>query len=86
MESAKPYLLRWGVAIAAVANLIVAFAPSYSALVMGYALASLGYGFCRPGFTAGASLAVNQALSEAQGGRARSRRSMASTWSSRRCS
>jgi hypothetical protein len=28
---------------------------------MGYALSSLGYGFCRPGFTAGASLAVGQA-------------------------
>ncbi len=55
------HLLRWGVAVAALANLIVAFAPSYSGLVMGYALSSLGYGFCRPGFTAGASLAVSQA-------------------------
>jgi MFS family permease len=52
-------LMRWGAAIAAVANLIVAFAPTYSALVISYALASLGYGFCRPGFTAGASLAVS---------------------------
>ena len=51
-------LLRWGAGLAAVANLLVAFAPSYSAVVIGYALASLGYGFCRPGFTAGASLAV----------------------------
>jgi len=54
-------LLRWGAGIAAVANLLVAFAPSYSAVVMGYALSSLGYGFCRPGFTAGASLAVDHA-------------------------
>lgn len=52
------HLLRWGAGIAAIANVIVAFAPSYSAVVMGYALSSLGYGFCRPGFTAGASLAV----------------------------
>ena len=51
-------LLRWGAGLAAVANLLVAFAPSYSAVVIGYALSSLGYGFCRPGFTAGASLAV----------------------------
>jgi MFS family permease len=54
-------LLRWGAAIAALANLIVAFAPNYSTVVIGYALSSLGYGFCRPGFTAGASLAVSQA-------------------------
>ena len=53
-------LLRWGAGIAALANVIVAFSPSYSAVVMGYALSSLGYGFCRPGFTAGASLAVSQ--------------------------
>jgi MFS family permease len=58
---APRHLLRWGAAIAAVANVIVAFAPSYSAVVMGYALSSLGYGFCRPGFTAGASLAVGHA-------------------------
>ncbi|HWA63364.1 MAG TPA: MFS transporter [Caulobacteraceae bacterium] len=51
-------LMRWGAALAALANLLVAFAPSYAAVVMGYALSSLGYGFCRPGFTAGASLAV----------------------------
>jgi MFS family permease len=53
-------LLRWGAALAALANLIVAFAANYSGVVLGYALASLGYGFCRPGFTAGSSLAVNQ--------------------------
>ena len=52
------HLVRWGVGCAAVANLIIAFAPSYWAVVAGYALASLGYGFCRPGFTAGASLSV----------------------------
>jgi MFS family permease len=54
-------LLRWGAGLAALANLVVAFAPSYSGVVLGYALSSLGYGFCRPGFTAGASLAVSQA-------------------------
>jgi fucose permease len=53
-------LLRWGAAIAALANVIVALASSYQAVVIGYALSSLGYGFCRPGFTAGASLNVDQ--------------------------
>ena len=52
------HLVRWGAGLACVANLIIAFAPSYWAVVAGYALASLGYGFCRPGFTAGASLSV----------------------------
>jgi len=53
-------LLRWGAGLAAVANLLVAYAPNYSTVVLGYALSSLGYGFCRPGFTAGSSLAVGQ--------------------------
>ena len=54
-------LLRWGAGVAALANLLVAVAPSYSLVVIGYALSSLGYGLARPGFTAGASLAVGQA-------------------------
>lgn len=52
-------LLRWGVALAAGGNLLVAFAPHYAAVVVGFSLSSLGYGFARPGFTAGASLAVD---------------------------
>lgn len=51
-------LLRWGVALACVGNLITAFAPDYWTVVAGYAIACLGYGFARPGFTAGASLSV----------------------------
>ncbi|HEY5289004.1 MAG TPA: MFS transporter [Caulobacteraceae bacterium] len=54
------HLLRWGAATAALANLIVASAHSYQAVVIGFALSSLGYGLCRPGFTAGASLNVGQ--------------------------
>ena len=34
-------------------------APSEVAVAIGYAIASLGYGFARPGFTAGASLSVD---------------------------
>jgi len=52
-------LLRWGVVLAAGGNLVVALAPDYTTVVVGFALSSLGYGFARPGFTAGASLAVD---------------------------
>lgn len=52
-------LMRWGVALACAANLITAFAHDYWMVVIGFALASLGYGFARPGFTSGASLTVN---------------------------
>lgn len=52
-------LLRWGVALACVGNLMTAFAPDYWTVVAGFAIAALGYGFARPGFTAGASLTVN---------------------------
>jgi len=52
-------LLRWGVALACLGNLVTAFAPDYWTVVAGYAIAALGYGFARPGFTAGASLTVN---------------------------
>jgi MFS family permease len=51
-------LLRWGVGCAAAGNLLVALQPDYRTVVAGYALASLGFGFARPGFTAGSSLAV----------------------------
>ena len=52
-------LLRWGVAVAALGNLMVALSPDYWTVVAGYAVSSLGFGLARPGFTAGASLAVN---------------------------
>ncbi len=52
-------LMRWGAGLAAGANLLVAFTPNYWTLVMGYAIASLGYAFARPGFSAGASLSVD---------------------------
>lgn len=51
-------LMRWGVSVAALGNVIVAFSPDYVAVAIGYAISSLGYGFARPGFTAGSSLAV----------------------------
>ena len=55
----KPRQLLWlGAGCALLGNLIVAFSPDYHTLVVGFALCSLGYGFARPGFTAGASLSV----------------------------
>lgn len=51
-------LIRWGVVIAALGNVLVAFSPGYAAVVVGFSLSSLGFGLSRPGFTAGASLAV----------------------------
>src|SRR5580698_3076210 len=51
-------LLRWGAGLAALGNLIVAFAPDYATATIGYGIASLGFSFARPGFTAGASLSV----------------------------
>jgi MFS family permease len=57
-EMTPKQLLRWGVVCGAAGNLLVAIAPGYYTVVAGYALASLGFGFARPGFTAGSSLAV----------------------------
>lgn len=57
-EMTPRQLLRWGVAVAALGNLMVALSPDYWTVVAGYAVSSLGFGLARPGFTAGASLAV----------------------------
>jgi MFS family permease len=57
-EMTPRQLLRWGAGVAALGNLLVAVSSDYWTVVAGYALASLGFGFARPGFTAGASLAV----------------------------
>jgi MFS family permease len=51
-------LLRWGAGLAALGNVMVAFAPDFATATVGYALSSLGFSFARPGFTAGASLSV----------------------------
>ena len=52
------HLMRWGAGLAAAGNVALALAPNYEGVVFAYALASLGYGFCRPGFTAGSSIAA----------------------------
>ena len=51
-------LILWGCAIAAFGLLGTMAATELYGLVLGFGIASLGFGFTRPGFTAGASLAV----------------------------
>lgn len=51
-------LMKWGAAAALAGNVLTAFAPDYGSVVFAFALATLGFGFARPGFTAGASLNV----------------------------
>jgi len=57
-------LLQVGLVLAAIGTAATGFATSLYGIAWGYALASLGFGFTRPGFTAGASLAVGH---DAQG-------------------
>ncbi len=56
-----PALMRWGTLLAAVGTAGIAVSGSLYALVLAFALMSMGYGLARPGFTAGASLAVSRA-------------------------
>jgi MFS family permease len=58
-------LILWGSLIAGAGLVATMLATNLYGLVLGFAVSSLGFGFTRPGFTAGASLAVP--LSE-QGG------------------
>ena len=51
-------LLVWGSLVAAIGILGTMMATSLYGLILGFALANIGFGFTRPGFTAGASLAV----------------------------
>ena len=51
-------LILWGSLIAAAGLAGTMVAQDLYGLVLGFALASIGFGFTRPGFTAGASLAV----------------------------
>nr|WP_047807580.1 MFS transporter [Pelagerythrobacter marensis] len=50
----------WGMALAIVGVLGFSVAQNLHAIALGFAVASLGFGLYRPGFTAGASLAVTR--------------------------
>ena len=54
-------LLLWGTLIAAAGLAMTIVAGDLYGLVLGFAVSSLGFGFTRPGFTAGSSLAVSLA-------------------------
>ena len=51
-------LILWGAVIAAAGLLGTTLSRDLYGITIGFAVASLGFGFTRPGFTAGASLAV----------------------------
>lgn len=51
-------LVLWGMLLAAAGCIATGTAESLYGIATGFALASLGFGFLRPGFTAGSSLAV----------------------------
>ncbi|MEO5640261.1 MAG: MFS transporter [Sphingomicrobium sp.] len=51
-------MIIWGALVAATGSVVTMIADDLYGLVIGFALASLGFGFTRPGFTGGASLAV----------------------------
>ncbi|MET0248176.1 MAG: MFS transporter [Sphingobium sp.] len=62
-------VVLWGAGLAALGCAGVAFAPGLHAIGVSFAIASLGFGFLRPGFTAGASLAVEEAEQGSVAGR-----------------
>jgi hypothetical protein len=51
-------LVFWGLVTATAGALLTGFATSMHAITLGFAIASMGFGLFRPGFTSGASLAV----------------------------
>ena len=51
-------LILWGSIVAAAGMLVTMAAGDLYGIVLGFGLTSLGFGFTRPGFTGGASLAV----------------------------
>lgn len=50
----------WGMALAIVGVLVFSVGQNLHSIALGFAIASMGFGLYRPGFTAGASLAVTR--------------------------
>lgn len=61
-------LVLWGSAIAALGSALTGFAGGIYGITMSFALASLGFGLYRPGFTGGASLSVGRGEQNAAAG------------------
>ncbi len=59
LKLAPGRLIVWGSVIGAAGSAITGVSDSAYGITIGYALASLGFGLFRPGFTSGASLAVD---------------------------
>ncbi len=53
--------IMWGMALAALGTLTFSVSKDLHTIAVGFAIASLGFGLYRPGFTAGSSLAVTRA-------------------------
>jgi MFS family permease len=53
------WLVIWGSLLSAAGLAVTGIAPDLYGITLGFALTSLGFGFYRPGFTSGASLAVD---------------------------
>ena len=53
-------LVLWGSALAALGTVMTGLGEGIYTITLGFALASLGFGLYRPGFTSGASLAVER--------------------------
>lgn len=58
-----------GLIVAAAGTLVTGVAGSLYGIAMGFAISSIGFGFTRPGFTAGSSLSVDRSLQGAVAGR-----------------
>jgi MFS family permease len=52
--------IRWGTILALIGTIFIALGQDLYNIALGFAIASLGFGLFRPGFTAGASLAVRR--------------------------
>ncbi len=61
-------LMRWGSLVILVGAAMSAAVPSYGMIVIGFSIMSLGFGLVRPGYTAGASLAVRRDEQDAVAG------------------
>ncbi|HEX8467576.1 MAG TPA: MFS transporter [Allosphingosinicella sp.] len=58
LRLASRQLVFWGLLIATAGTLVTGLAQSMYGITLGFAVASVGFGLFRPGFTSGASLAV----------------------------
>jgi len=70
-------LVIWGSLAAAAGCVVTGLADSAYGMILGFSLASLGFGLFRPGFTSGASLAVGLAEQNAVAGQVTSVNGMA---------